>query len=414
MQKAGMLVGRTVFITGASRGIGKAIALRAAQDGANIVIAAKTADPHPKLPGTIYTAAKEIESAGGKCLPCIVDIRYEDQVAKAVQEAVDTFGGIDILVNNASAISLTGTADTSMKKFDLMMGVNARGTFLVSKLCLPYLEKSPNPHILNISPPLNMQAVWFQYHCAYTMAKYGMSMCALGMTEEFRPLGIAVNALWPQTGIATAAIEMLGGDVALKMSRKPEIMADAAFAIITKNSKEFTGNFLIDEDLLRQEGVKNFDQYAHCPGEELLPDYFIGDGASYKMLHETVGDNRTTDSGTGQGAKDTPKDVFDGIRPLISSNVVQEVKGSFLFKLKGADSGEWFLDLKNNDGSVGPSSEGQEADVTMTMDSEDMVKMFKGEIKPTVAFMTGKLKITGNMAIAMKLEKLMGQLNSKL
>ncbi|XP_065894253.1 hydroxysteroid dehydrogenase-like protein 2 [Dysidea avara] len=195
----GALAGCTLFITGASRGIGKAIAIKAARDGANVVIAAKTADPHPKLPGTIYTAAKEVEDAGGKCLPCVVDIRFEDQVSRAVEQAVEKFGGIDVLVNNASAISITGTVSTEMKRYDLMMGINARGTFLTSKLCIPYLKKGRNPHILNISPPLNMKPRWFRDHCAYTMAKYGMSMCVLGMSEELKPDGIAVNALWPRT-----------------------------------------------------------------------------------------------------------------------------------------------------------------------------------------------------------------------
>ncbi len=269
------LKGQTLFITGASRGIGKAIALRAARDGANIVIAAKTTEPHPKLPGTIYTAAEEIEKAGGRALPCMVDIRDEGQIAAAVAKAVETFGGIDILVNNASAISLTGTLETPMKRYDLMHGINTRGTFACSQACIPYLKKSSNPHILNNSPPLNMEARWFGPHVAYTMAKFGMSMCVLGMAEEFKSEGIAVNAIWPRTVIATAAVQnLLGGDETMRGSRSPEIMADAAYAILTKPSREFTGRFCIDEDVLRAEGVTDFSKYQQ-PGAELLPDYFL-------------------------------------------------------------------------------------------------------------------------------------------
>jgi citronellol/citronellal dehydrogenase len=270
------LKGKTLFITGASRGIGLAIALRAARDGAQIAIAAKTTEPHPKLPGTIHTAAEEIERAGGRALALAVDIRFEDQVKAAVERTVETFGGLDILVNNASAISLTGTVDTPMKRYDLMHAINTRGTFVCSQAAIPHLRKAQNPHILNLSPPLNMEARWFAPHVAYTMAKFGMSMCVLGMAEELKPAGIAVNALWPRTVIATAAIQnVLGGDAMMQRSRKPEIMGDAAHAILTKPSRTTTGQFFIDEDLLRAEGVTDFDQYAMAPGSDLIQDFFI-------------------------------------------------------------------------------------------------------------------------------------------
>ena len=270
------LAGKTLFITGASRGIGLGIALRAARDGANVVIAAKTAAPHPKLPGTIYTAAEEIEAAGGRALACLVDVREEAQVQEAVAQAVARFGGIDILVNNASAISLTGTLHTPMKRFDLMHQVNTRGTFLCSQACLPHLLKASNPHILNISPPLNMEARWFAGHVAYTMAKFGMSMCVLGMAEEFRKDGIAFNALWPRTAIATAAVKnLLGGDAAMKGSRSPAIMADAAHAIFARPSRACTGNFFVDDEVLAAEGVTDLAKYAMVPDAKLIPDFFI-------------------------------------------------------------------------------------------------------------------------------------------
>jgi len=274
------LAGRTLFVTGASRGIGLAIALRAARDRANIVIAAKTEQAHPKLPGTIHSAAAEIEAAGGRALAVAVDIRDEAAIGRAVAEAVDRFGGIDILVNNASAISLTGTRDTPLKRFDLMLGVNVRGTFACSQACLPHLAAAAaggrNPHILTLAPPLNLSARWFKDHVAYTIAKYGMSMCVLGMAEEFRPIGIAVNALWPRTIIATSALAMIPGmKERLDGCRKPDIVADAAYAILCRDAKAATGNFYVDEDVLAQEGVTDFDRYAVKPGSALLPDIFL-------------------------------------------------------------------------------------------------------------------------------------------
>ncbi len=268
------LRGKTLFITGASRGIGLAIALRAAHEGANIVIAAKTAEAHPKLPGTIYTAAEEIERVGGRALPLVVDVRDEEQVREAVRRGADEFGGIDILVNNASAISLTGTAETAMKRYDLMMDVNVRGTFVASQACLPYLVRAANPHILTLSPPLDMRAKWFAPHVAYTIAKYGMSMCVLGMAEEFRPLGIAVNALWPRTLIATAALQAIPGTDA-RRGRRPEMVADAAMEILKRSSRATTGNFFIDEQVLAEAGVTDFSGYAVAPGEALATDMFL-------------------------------------------------------------------------------------------------------------------------------------------
>ena len=273
------LKGKTLIISGASRGIGLAIAKRAAQDGANIVILAKTTTPHPKLPGTIYTAAKEIEALGGQALPLKCDIRYEDQVQACIDKAVKRFGGIDIVINNASAISLTGTEETAMKKYDLMNTVNTRGTFMLTKLCIPHLKKSSNPHVIMLSPPLFMSEQWFKSHPAYTIAKYGMSMCVLGFAGEFRDLNISVNALWPQTAVATSAIKYyLGGSPLMSRSRKDTIVSDTAHLLMTSKSGEVTGGFFIDEDLLKSQGVTDFQKYKFdpsMPDEEMLIDYFI-------------------------------------------------------------------------------------------------------------------------------------------
>jgi len=269
---------KVIFISGGSRGIGLAIAKKAATDGAKIIIAAKTAEPHPKLPGTIYTAAEEIVSAGGDALPLICDIRSEDNVRDTINKGVDHFGGIDICINNASAIQLTNVTDTEMKRYDLMHQINGRGTYMVSKFCLPHLKKADNPHILNLAPPLDMSAKWFANTVAYTMAKYTMSMCVLGMAEEFKPDGIAVNALWPRTAIATAAVQNhLGGDEIMKLSRNVDIMADSAYSILTKDSKFFTGNFCIDDLVLYEDGVKDFSKYASVPFDQLMPDFFVPD-----------------------------------------------------------------------------------------------------------------------------------------
>ncbi len=270
------LQGKTLFITGASRGIGLAIGLRAARDGANVAIAAKTTEPHPKLPGTIYSAAEEIERAGGKALPLVVDVRDEAMVKEAIDATAARFGGLDIVVNNASAISLTPAASTDMKRYDLMQQINTRGTFVVSKWAIPHLQKAANPHILMISPPLDMKEKWFAPHTAYTIAKFGMSLVVLGLAGELRNKGIAVNALWPRTVIATAAVNnLLGGEALMRAARKPEIMADAAYAVFAKPAREFTGNFLIDDTFLSENGVTDFEPYRVDPTQKLVQDFFV-------------------------------------------------------------------------------------------------------------------------------------------
>ncbi|HRP56752.1 NAD(P)-dependent oxidoreductase [Agriterribacter sp.] len=268
--------GKTIFITGGSRGIGKAIAVRLAKEGAQVVIAAKSVEENPRLGGTIFSAAKEIVEAGGQALPVQCDIRFEEQINNAVSKAIEVFGGIDVLINNASAISLTPTEKTDPKRFDLMHDINVRGTFFVSKTCIPHLRKGNNPHILNLSPPLNMQPKWFGNHLAYTLSKYNMSMIAMGLAEELKKDGIGVNALWPRTTIATAAVQnLLGGDALIKMSRMPEIIADAAYYILSRPAKTCTGNFFIDEDILTSEGKTDLEKYSVVPGAELYADLFL-------------------------------------------------------------------------------------------------------------------------------------------
>ncbi|OPJ89189.1 hydroxysteroid dehydrogenase-like protein 2 [Patagioenas fasciata monilis] len=410
LPNTGKLAGCTLFITGASRGIGKAIALKAAKDGANVVIAAKTAEPHRTLQGTIYTAAAEIEAAGGKALPCVVNVREEEQIINAVEKAVKTFGGIDILVNNASAISLTGTLETETKKVNLMMEVNVRGTYLTSKTCLPYLKKSRNPHILNLSPPLNLNPMWFKNHCAYTISKYGMSMCVLGMAEEFKG-EVAVNALWPKTAIHTAAMDMLGGSGVEKQCRKTDILADAAYCILTK-PKSFTGNFIIDEDLLREEGVKDFDVYAIAPGQPLIPDFFLdvpidtaavkqgryGASQEFKEEKKLSGSQPEVPKvNTGSTSAKPVAETFRVIQGAMSEEYVRTTQGVFQFELSGDEGGTWYIDLKTNGGSAGFGKPPVTADVFMSMSSDDFVKMFTGKLKPTMAFMSGKLRIKDNV-----------------
>ncbi|XP_040929212.1 hydroxysteroid dehydrogenase-like protein 2 isoform X3 [Betta splendens] len=390
LQNTGKLAGCTLFITGASRGIGKAIALKAAKDGANIVIAAKTAEPHPKLPGTIYTAAQEVEAAGGKALACVVDIRDEKQVGEAVQKAVDRFGGIDILVNNASAISLTGTLETPIKKVDLMLGINLRGTYMTSKMVIPHLLKSRRPHILNLSPPLNLNPTWFKNHTAYTMAKYGMSMCVLGMAEEFRGQ-IAINALWPKTAIQTAAMDMLGGEGIAKQCRTADIIADAAYAILSQ-PKDYTGHFLVDEDILKEHGVCDFDQYAVQPGDLMQTQ-------QPSVPSQSCGSMMVFDWSPGH--------------PLLPDFFLDEAPETLVKQMEqhGEHAGVWFLDLKSGSGSAGQGQPPVKADVVMAMDSADFSKMFLGQLKPTMAFMSGKLRIKGDMTLAIKLEKLMSHMS---
>ncbi|XP_020604794.1 hydroxysteroid dehydrogenase-like protein 2 [Orbicella faveolata] len=356
----------------------------------------------------------KVEEAGGKCLPCAVDIRDEGAVTEAVQKAVKTFGGIDILVNNASAISLTGTLETPMKRYDLMNSINARGTYLCSQACIPYLKNGKNSHILNISPPLSMKPLWFKSHVAYTMAKYGMSMCVLGMAEEFKDDGIAVNALWPKTAIATAAMEMLGGKEALASSRTDQIMADAAYVVMTRDSRARTGEFLIDEDVLKEVGVTDFEQYSCVPGSKLIPDFFLD--VEDSSAQEMIGAHKKSTESAAQGSQaEGVAGLFDTIKSLCNEELVKSVNGVFEFHLEGKEPGVWYLDLKNNSGSSGSGSyPGGGASCTMTLDSDDFVALFKGQLNPTQAFMAGKLKIKGDMMVAMKLEKLMGQMKSKL
>jgi len=426
MLNTGKLAGKTLYISGASRGIGLEMAKKAARDGANIVVAAKTAEPHPKLPGTIFTAAKEIEGLGGQALPLVVDVRSEEAIQESVENCVKQFGGIDIVINNASAISLTGTQETPMKTYDLMHQINTRGTYLVSKCCLPYLKESAakgrNPHILNNSPPLSMKPIWFKNHVAYTMAKYGMSMCVLGMSEEFKDTGIAVNAIWPKTAIMTAAMEMLGGgDGISNQCRTPQIMADAAYVILTKDSRSFTGNFCVDEQILKEVGVKDFSSYL-APGAtegSLMPDFFLdefldhsGAGAAEAEAIVARAEKPAVKKAAEPGSGDPIETVFGEISAALNEDLVKKTNAVYAFTLSDKKT-EWYLDLKNGAGSCGKGKAPVETDATLTMTSANFNKMFAGKLKPTAAFMSGRLKISGNMGKAMKLEKLMGKMQTR-
>lgn len=419
IQNAGKLAGKTIFITGASRGIGKAIAEKCARDGANIIIAAKTVKPHPKLQGTIYTAADDLEKMGGKCLPCEVDIRDEEQVKSAVDKAVEMFGGIDFLVNNASAIQLSNTPTTEMKKFDLMFGVNTRGTYMCSKYCLPHLKKSKHAKILNISPPLAMQPHWFKDHVAYTMAKYGMSMCVLGMAEEFKKDGVSVNALWPRTAIYTAAMEMLGdGDSIKNHCRKPDIVSDAAYVILTNDDEGNTGNFYIDDDVLSKAGVTDLASYSYVQDAKLLPDFFLED--SYQQYQEFAKSRETSPSSTTSSSTSSENEeiarLFGIIKNVITPELVKIVESTYLFEL--ADDKCILLDLKTQPGEIKflehSEIESLVVDSHFKMESVVFQQLFNGQISASYAFMTGSLELSGSMEKAMQLQNLMKSMKAKL
>jgi len=439
MLNTGKLAGKVLYISGASRGIGLEMAKNAARDGAKIVVAAKTAEPHPKLPGTIFTAAAELEKLGGAALPLVVDVRDEKAIQESVETAVKEFGGIDIVINNASAISLTGTQETPMKTYDLMHQINTRGTYLVSKCCLPYLKESAskgrNPHILNNSPPLSMKPIWFKNHVAYTMAKYGMSMCVLGMAEEFKEAGIGVNAIWPKTAIMTAAMEMLGGGAGISnQCRTPQIMADAAYIILTRDARNFTGNFCVDESLLREYcGMTDFSAYL-APGateESLMPDFFLDEFLEHSGAEAeaeaivskaekpaAVKPSVVKPSVVAKPAPAVSSDggqiasVFAQITEVLNEDLVKKTNSVYTFSVSDEKT-EWFLDLKNGAGQCGQGKSPVDADAHFTMTSTNFGKMFSGKLKPTAAFMSGRLKISGNMGKAMKLEKLMAQLQKR-
>lgn len=393
----GRLKGKTIFITGASRGIGLAIGKKAAKDGANIVIAAKTAVPHRHLPGTIFTAAKDIERAGGKALPLVVDIRDEGQVEKAVDEAVKTFGGIDILVNNASAISLTGTLDTTMKKYDLMNTVNARGTFMTSKICLPHLLKSPNAHILTLSPPLRMESKWFKSRTAYTMSKYGMSMCVLGMAEEFKGK-VAVNALWPRTAVYTAAMEMLGGSDTnmARKCRKVDIMADAAYAILTRPIS-YSGNFVIDEDVVKEAGVTDLSEYTIDPFASLVTDFYVDEVAGQRSFISAVAGD-THQKSTGYATT-----YFASLHSKLSTDLVESIDS--MFKIVIPEAGTWYVNLKTGSGEISQTTT-ETPDVTVTLTEKQFESVVTKKAHPAVLFMAGEIGIDGDFMRAMRLGKL--------
>ncbi|KAF5293755.1 hypothetical protein FQA39_LY03240 [Lamprigera yunnana] len=405
MNNTGKLFGKTIFITGGSRGIGKEIALKAARDGANIVIAAKTTKPHPKLPGTIYSAVKEIEDAGGKGLACAVDVRFESEVVAAVEEAVKKFGGIDILINNAAAISLTSTELTDMKKYDLMQNVNLRGTFLVSKVCIPYLKKSSHAHILNLSPPFNMRPHWFGNHLAYTMSKYGMSMCVLGMKEELKDCNIAVNALWPKKAVGTAATDMLyGPEASQRFTRNSKIMADAAYCILTQDPKP-TGNFFIDEDLLMKEGVTDFDQY--------LNDIKYKDDVRYDIYIDIPDETNDKNNADSSKLRSKINDIFKSLEKNFDEDIITKCNCVYQFHLPDEESGKWYLNLKTAPGSWGEGASPDKPDVTISMSGDDFLNVFSGKFNIS-AFTAGKLKISGDTRTVAKLYNLFPNLNAKL
>lgn len=421
MLNKGIFAGKTVFVTGSSRGIGKAIALKFARDGANVVVAAKTVEPHPKLEGTIHETAREVDEAGGKSLAVQLDLRDEETVKSAVAKTVEKFGGIDVLVNNASAIYIAPTEDTPMKRFDLMNSINVRGTFMMSKYAIPHLKKGTNSHIINLSPPPEFKPLWFSQHTAYTMAKYGMSLSAYGMAAELKG-SVGVNALWPKTAIWTAAMNMLGGEESRKGSRKPSIMADATYAIACRD-KSLSGNFYIDEEVLREEGVTDFEQYAEAPGSTLLPDFFLPervlkefDSKTFdKFAEQVTGGGGSSNSNKVPEAAQTAAGPVAAVFASASSAMTDDVKDDINATLHFLISDKsWTLVSKRGQPFQVLDEKPEKADVTLITDDATFVKMAKGETKPTSAFMGGKLKVKGNMGLALKVEKLFGKIRAKL
>lgn len=418
----GVFAGKTVFVTGSSRGIGKAIALKFAKDGANVVVAAKTVEPHPKLEGTIHATAKEVENVGGKSLAVQLDLRDEETVKCAIDKTIEKFGGIDLLVNNASAIYIAQTEDTPMKRFDLMNSINVRGTFMMSKYAIPHLRKASNPHIINLSPPPEFKPQWFSQHSAYTMSKYGMSLSAYGLAAELKG-SIGVNALWPKTAIWTAAMNMLAGEESRKGSRKPTIMADAAYAIACKD-KSVTGNFYIDEEVLKEENIKDFEQYAEEPGNTLLPDFFLPDRVLkdfdtnlFKSFSKKVSGGGGGEAKQEATQPQTPggdgpvNAIFTSASAVMTDDFRDEINATLHFVISDKS---WTLVSKRNEPFQVLNDKPEKADVTLTTDEATFVKMAKGQTKPTSAFMSGKLKIKGSMGIALKVEKLFGKMKAKL
>uniref|UniRef100_A0A6G1SNV3 Hydroxysteroid dehydrogenase-like protein 2 n=1 Tax=Aceria tosichella TaxID=561515 RepID=A0A6G1SNV3_9ACAR len=413
----GVYAGKTVFVTGSSRGIGKAIALKFAKDGANVVVAAKTVEPHPKLEGTIHLTAKEVEQAGGNSLAVQLDLRDEETIKSAIDKTIEKFGGLDLLVNNASAIFIAQSEDTPMKRYDLMHSINVRGTFMMSKYAIPHLKRAKNPHIINLSPPIELKDQWFAPNTAYTMSKYGMSLSAFGLAAELRGV-VGVNALWPKTAIWTAAMNMLGGDESRKGSRKSSIIADAAYAIACKD-KSVSGNFYIDEELLREEGVKDFEQYAEVPGHPLLPDFFLPervlkdfDPNLLESLTKQVTGNKASKHESVPAGDGPVAAVFAAASGAITDDIKDDLNAVLHFQI--SDKHWTMISKKGSPLEVKHDKPEQKADVLLVTDDATFIKMAKSELKPTSAFMGGKLKVKGNMGLALKVEKLFGKLKGKL
>lgn len=413
-------VGKTVFVTGSSRGIGRAIALKFAEQGANVVVAAKTVEAS-KLSGTIHQTADEVNQRGGKGLPIQVDLRDEEQIKNAVDKTVAQFGGIDILVNNASAIFLANVENMPMKRWDLVNSINIRGTYTMSKYAIPHLKKAQNPHIITLSPPLELRDIWFKNHTGYTMSKYGMSLCTYGLAAELKGQ-VGCNTLWPKTSIWTAAMDMLAGEQARVLSRKPEIMADAAFAIASKD-KSVTGNFYIDEEVLRGQGVTDFEQYAEEPGSQLLPDFFLPerimkefDPSLFKKVTaahiDAVKKGNSTDKSLSDKNESGVGSVFASASSIMTDEMKADMNATLHFVISGQD---WTIVSKENEPfQVLKDKPVGNPDVILTTDEATFIKMAKGETKPTSAFMVGKLRVKGSMGLALKVEKLFVKMKGKL